>query len=192
MKAMIYSVYDIEFNYKKCLEEFKKAEVGFTLVNKTRKIIEVSGGLAITNSIHEMYIKSILEDYVRVNRKKYGISSYQHKNLVKKYKSPLKLKKIIDDLELDLTEGFNLKKEGLASNFSHLNSYEAILTTIIMQRDDRNHYLHGDFSFNRDIEIDFYKEKIVQFQQLHSFMLGVTYYSFNQNKFNLPNLLLKL
>ncbi len=188
---MTYSVYDIEFNYKKCLEEFKKTEVDFTLVNKTRKIIEVSGGLAVTNSIHEMYIKSILSDYTRVNQKKYGLSSYHYKNLVEKYKSPLKLKKFITDLELDLTESFNLKKDGLSSNFSHLNSYEAILTTITMQRDDRNNYLHGDFSFNKDIEIEFYKEKIVQFQQLHSFIIEVAYYSFNQNKFNLPNLLLK-
>ncbi|EPS48957.1 hypothetical protein CFSAN002368_18691 [Clostridium botulinum A1 str. CFSAN002368] len=115
--------------------------------------------------------------------------SYQKikKQLIRKYKSPKGINGFVQLLNLDLNEAFQLNKLEIKDKF-FINSVDNLINILEMQRDVRNDYLHGDFNFDDDILFEIFKDNILDFQEIHSFILKITRYSFLNSLNNLPDI----
>lgn len=179
-----YSSLDVIEKYELVFKELIIDEEEYDLNNDYRKLIDMVGGLGLTNSIHEKFIKCILSEYSRL----YGLSNTKKEKLVKKYKTPNKIKDFAQDLRLDLEEAFALQKGSIQSKYAYITNVESILSVVSDQRKIRNDYLHGDFNFNDNIGYELYCQQITQFQELHNFIFKIFRYSFIRNIDLLPEL----
>jgi len=91
-------------------------------------------------------------------------------------------------LNLNLNEAFELNKIDIQKKFKIINSVDNLISILSMQRDIRNDYLHGDFNFDDDISFETFKENILDFQQIHNFILKIIRYSFLNNISKLPDI----
>lgn len=170
-------------SYDSIFKKFINKSDEYNKLDNSGKLIFLVAGLGLTNSIHERFIKSIIYEYTNI----YKLSENKKKNLVRKYKSPKGIKSFIQLFELNLNEAFELNKQEIKDEF-FIDSVENLISILDVQRDVRNDYLHGDFNFDDNIVFEMFKENILDFQKIHSFILKITRYSFMNNLTNLPDI----
>ncbi len=180
-----YSSLDVIEKYELVFRELIIDEEKYDINNNHRKLIDMVGGLGLTNSIHEKFIKCILFEYSRLHT----LSNAKTDILIRKYKAPNKIKEFAQDLRLDLEEAFSLEKASIQNKFSYITNVESILSVVSDQRQIRNNYLHGDFNFVDSISYELYCQQITQFQEIHNFIFKIFRYSFNKNIDSLPELI---
>lgn len=180
-----YSSLDVIEKYDLIFRELLIGEEEYDLNTDYRKLIDMVGGLGLTNSIHEKFVKCIISEYSRLHT----LSNNKKGKLVKKYKTPNKIKDFAEDLQLDLDEAFNLEKESIQDKYAYITNVESILSVVSEQRKIRNDYLHGDFNFIDTISYELYCQQITQFQELHNFIFKIFRYSFTRNMNLLPELI---
>lgn len=181
---MNYSINDILIFYNSLFKVFEKKEKIFENEGKNKQIIYTASGLSLTNSIHEMFIKSFLENHKKIH----GFTSKDQDDLTEKYKSPGKIIKFISDLNLDVDEAFRLYRKEIQRDFSIIRNFREIIVNMRTQRKIRNDFNHGDFSITNEITREVYNTEIVKFQKLHSFLLKIIYYSYSKDPFICNNL----
>lgn len=178
MMDITYSTTETLEAYEVIFKEFKTRYKKYSKLNKEEKLIYFTSGLGITNSIHENFVKCILEKYSKI----YELSKNKKSNIIRGYKGTKSLKGFIGLFDLNLNEAFSL--EYLAED--SIESVESILTAIGNQKDIRNEYLHGDINFKKEIsEIDF-NENVIEYQKLHIKILKLIEYTFDSNISSLP------
>ena len=174
---MTYSITDILSFYKNIEDSFIKTYENLKNVTYKEQFLNLSGGLAATNSIHEMFIKSILKRH----QGQHEISSSKYAKLVRKYKSPIDFRKFIIDLELDLDEAFLFYIEDLKKDFPYISTLDEVIATIKLQRESRNKYLHGEFSLEGPFSFNLYENEVINFRKLHFFLITLVDYSYTKN-----------
>lgn len=174
------SLYEILERYSLVFKEFKKKD--YETLNKNHKLIYFVSGLGLSNSVHEKFIKKILDNY----SKQYIVSNNQIAKILRKYKSTKELENFAIELGLDLEEAFNMKKDDIPNN--HISEIGEVFEALNLQKDIRNDYLHGDFMFLNEIQKNFFLENIVEYQKKHVFLLEVFRYSFDSNIHRLNNM----
>ncbi len=179
-----YSSLDTIEKYELVFRELKVNEEEYDTNNVHRKLIDLVGGLGLTNSVHEKFIKCIISEYCRL----YSLSNTKRNKLIHKYKAPNKIKDFAQDLQLDLDEAFDLEKASIQGKYAYITNVESILSVVSEQRSIRNDYLHGDFNFVDNIGYELYCQQITQFQEIHNFIFKIFRYSFNKNFDSLPEL----
>jgi len=182
--ATSYSSLDTIDNYEFLFKEFKIKFDKYADFEKRKRLIYFSAGLGLSNSFHEKFIKSIIEEYKMFH----SLSNSKKKDIIWNHKAPGTTKRFVDLLELDLDESFNLYKEDIQSKFSHIDSFDSVIAVISEQRDIRNNYMHGDFDFLDEIEAETFKDNIIDFQIIHHFIIKLIRYSFYKNKDKLPDI----
>lgn len=179
-----YSSLDTIEKYDLVFRELMINEENYDLNNRHRKLIDMVGGLGLSNSIHEKFVKCVLTEYSRL----YSLSNTKKDRLIRKYKAPNRIKEFAQDLQLDLEEAFNLEKASIQNKYAYITNVESMLIVISDQRQIRNNYMHGDFNFVDNINYDLYCQQIIQFQEIHNFIFKIFRYSFNKNIDSLPEL----
>jgi hypothetical protein len=179
-----YSSLDTIDEYSNIFRQFCSSEIDFMALHKNRKLIDLTAGLGLSNSIHERYIKSILNEYMEIH----DLSNRVFTRLVKNYKAPQKIKDFALLLNIDLEEGFNLYKNEINTKYPLIDNKENLLLLITDQRYLRNNYMHGDFNFNDIIEYNIFKQFVLEFQDQHNYVLKIFKYSFNKYLDSLPDL----
>lgn len=182
---IVYSSNDTIEKYTTLFSNFCEVEEKFNDISNDRRLIDFSAGLALTNSIHERFIKCIIEEYSRA--KNIELSNTKKDKIIKKYKTPKSINAFINLLHLDVGEGFEFYKNELDGNL--ITSFENIISVIKEQRDIRNSYLHGDFNFEDMIVYDDFYSNLVLFQKYHVTMFKIIRYSFTSNVDKLPEIL---
>lgn len=170
-------------SYNSVFRKFDKKLEEFGMLDNQSKLIFLIAGLGLTNSIHERFVKSIIYEYNNVHE----LSENVKKRLIRQYKSPKGIKGFVQLLNLDLNEAFELNKIEIKDNF-FIDSIDNLINVVELQRDVRNDYLHGDFNFHDDIVFEIFKDNILDFQKIHSFILKITRYSFIKNLNSLPDI----
>lgn len=183
-----YSTYDTIEKYDMLFDHFEKDITNYYSLNKNKQLIYLTAGLGLTNSIHERFMKSILIEYTKVHK----LSNKRKRSFIERYKSPNNIKDFISILDLNLEESFELRKAEILASIDIIDSVESLLGRIIIQRDIRNNYLHGDFNFSDEIVFEKFKEHIIDFQQVHSWSLKIIRESFTKNLSSLPDISDKL
>lgn len=183
-----YSTLDTIESYDRLFYDFSNRREQYDLLNKNKRLIYLAAGLGLSNSIHEKFIKSVIEEYKAV----YSLSNNKRNKIINTYKAPKKVKEFVELFGLNLDEAFELNKLEIQSKFNIIDSVDNLLNIISEQRDVRNNYLHGDFNFSEDILFDTFKMHIIEFQELHSFILKIIRYSFISNRENLPDISLAI
>lgn len=178
---LTYSTLDTISNYEDLFREFHN----YQELDKNKKLIYFTSGLGLSNSIHEKFIKSIIHEYNNLFR---SLSNTRKEKIIRAYKTPNQIQNFINLLNLDLKEAFNLNLDKIREKYSHINSFESLISNISIQRGKRNDYLHGDFNFSDTIEDITFKENILDFQELHKFLFDLVRYSFYNDISNLPDL----
>ncbi|KGN00949.1 hypothetical protein IRP63_12240 [Clostridium botulinum] len=182
--AIEYSTIETIQSYDSLFEKFCNNVKKYEKLDKRSRLIYLTAGLGLSNSIHEKFIKSILYEYMKV----YELSNRKKEKAIKKYKTPKMTADFIQLLHLNLNEAFELNRIDIQKKFNIINSVDNLMSILSMQRDTRNDYLHGDFNFYDDISFETFKENIIDFQEVHSFILKITRYSFLKNINNLPDI----
>lgn len=181
--AIEYSSNETIQNYDIVFKKFHEKIKDYSNLDKHSKLIYLTAGLGLTNSIHERFIKSIINEYTEL----YELSENKKKTIISKYKSPKAIKDFIELLSLDLNEAFELNKLEIKDIFC-IDSVDNLINILQVQRNIRNNYLHGDFNFHEDIVIEIFNKNILEFQEIHSFILKITRYSFIKNLDILPDI----
>lgn len=181
-----YSSLDTISEYEFLFTEFICNENEYCNLNDNRKLIDFSAGLGLTNSIHEKFVKSIFKEYKFQDG--HNLSKTQYDRYTKKYKSPKKIKEFANLFNLDLNTGYNLLRNEIQLQHPFINSLDNLLNVICEQRDIRNDYLHGDFEISLDIVYSTFNENVVDFQNLHNYILKIFRYSFMESLNELPDL----
>ncbi len=179
-----YSTIETIQSYDNLFEKFCNDSENYENLDKSSRLIYLAAGLGLSNSIHEKFIKSIIYEYMKI----YELSNTKKEKVIKKYKTPKKIVDFIELLHLNLNEAFELNKIDIQKKFNIINSIDNLMSILSLQRDIRNDYLHGDFNFYDDISFETFKENIIDFQEVHNFILKITRYSFLQNINNLPDI----
>ncbi len=174
-------------SYNNIFKKFKEKINNYDELDNHNKLIYLIAGLGLSNSIHEKFIKCIVNDYCRLHE----LSNNKKNAIIRKYKSPKGIKQFVELLTLDLNEAFNLNEMEIKKKLC-INSVDNLIYILEVQRDTRNDYLHGDFNFDDEILIDKFKENIIDFQQAHSFMLTIIRYSFLQKINDIPDISYKI
>ena len=181
--AIEYSSSETIESYNSTFRRFNEKIASFDTLDNQSKLIFLIAGLGLTNSIHERFIKSIIYEYTTIHQ----LSENAKKKLIRQYKSPKGIKGFVRLLNLDLNEAFELNKIEIKDEF-FIDSVDNLINVVELQRDVRNDYLHGDFNFNDDIVFEIFKDNILDFQKIHSFILKITRYSFIKNLNSLPDI----
>lgn len=181
--AIEYSSNETIQSYDNVFKKFNEKIGNYNELDNHSKLIYLTAGLGLTNSIHERFIKSIVNEYTNL----YELSENKKKLIIKRYKSPKGIKGFVELLSLDLREAFELNKLEIKDKF-FVDSVDNLINMLGVQRDVRNDYLHGDFNFHDEIVFEIFKDNILEFQQIHSFILKITRYSFINNLNNLPDI----
>lgn len=182
--AIEYSTIETIQSYDSLFEEFCNDSKSYDRLDKNSRLIYLAAGLGLSNSIHERFIKSIIYEYMKV----YGLSIRKKERVVKKYKAPTMILDFVNLLNLNLNEAFELNKIDIQKRFKIIDSVDNLISILSIQRDIRNDYLHGDFNFYDEISFETFKENIIDFQQIHNFILKIVRYSFLNSITNLPNI----
>lgn len=182
--AIDYSTLDTIQNYDSLFKEFYNQRESYNELDNNSRLIYLTAGLGLTNSIHEKFIKSMIAEYINI----YKLSNKKREKVIQRYKSPNKLIEFVELLQLDLNEAFEFMKRDIQEKFELINSVESLMSILKEQRNNRNDYLHGDFNFSDEILLDTFQENIIDFQEVHNFILKITRYSFIKNRDNLPNI----
>jgi len=167
--------------YTTLFNEFADIEDEYVQLTNNRHLIDFSAGLALTNSIHERFVKSIFSDYAKTHT----LSNTKKEKLIKLYKAPQKADSFVILFNLNLEEGFNLYRPDLPEE-NVITSFENILTIIKEQRGIRNKYMHGDFNFTDSIIYTEFHKNLIDFQKYHVIMLKIIRYSFYNSINELP------
>lgn len=181
---MSYLISDILSFYRNIEETFIKTYENLEHVTYKEQFLNLSAGLAATNSIHEMFIKSIL----RRHQNQHTISNTKYETLLKRYKSPVALKKFILALNLNLEEAFFLYLEELQKDFPYISKLDDVVGSIELQRASRNKYLHGDFPLEGPLSLALYESEVIKFRKLHFFLIKLIDYSYTKNYDIIPDL----
>lgn len=179
-----YSTIETIQSYDILFEKFCSDSESYKNLDKSSRLIYLTAGLGLSNSIHERFIKSIIYEYMKI----YELSNTKKEKVIKRYKAPKKIVEFVELLDLNLNEAFELNKIDIQGKFTLINSIDNLINILSLQRDIRNYYLHGDFNFYDDILFETFKENIIDFQQMHNFILKITRYSFIKNIGNLPDI----
>ncbi|KEI94807.1 hypothetical protein [Clostridium botulinum] len=182
--AIEYSTIETIQSYDSLFKKFCNDSESYKNLDKSSRLIYLAAGLGLSNSIHEKFIKSVIYEYMKI----YELSNTKKEEVIKKYKAPQKIADFIQLLHLDLNEAFELNKIDIQKKFKIINSIDNLMSILSLQRDIRNDYLHGDFNFYDDIPFENFKENIIDFQEVHNFILKITRYSFIQNINSLPDI----
>ncbi len=182
--AVEYSMIETIQNYDTLFRKFCNDTESYANLDKDSRLIYLTAGLGLSNSIHEKFIKSIIHEYMKI----YELSNNKRKIAIKIYKAPKKIVEFVELLHLDLNEAFELNKIDIQKKFTLINSLDNLMSILSQQRDIRNEYLHGDFNFYDDILFETFKENIIDFQEIHNFILKITRYSFIKNIDKLPDI----
>lgn len=174
--------------YDVLFEKFYNDNESYEILDNSDKLIYLAAGLGLSNSIHERFIKSVIAEYMKI----YELSNTKKKEAIYKYKTPKQIVNFVTLLHLDLNEAFELNKGDLQRKFSLINSVDNLMDILNIQRDTRNDYLHGDFNFYDEILFDTFKENIIDFQEIHNFVLKIIRYSFINSIDNLPDISISL
>jgi|GEM_PF-2257892 len=183
-----YSTLDTIQNYDILFEKFYYDNQSYEILDKNSRLIFLSAGLGLSNSIHEKFIKSIIEEYIRIHQ----LSTTKKKEAIRRFKAPKQIIAFVQLLSLDLNEAFKLNKIDIQEKFDHIDSVDSLMSILNLQRDIRNDYLHGDFNFNDEILFNSFKENIIDFQKIHNFVLKITRYSFINNIDHIPDISVNL
>jgi hypothetical protein len=186
--TVIYSTIDTIDEYEILFHEFHIKYTTYSVSEINHNLIYLAAGLGLSNSIHEKFIKCIIEDYIRINR----LSNTKKKKLINSYKAPNKIKDFVTLLGLDLVEAFDLMKLDIQANYSHIDSFYSVIAVISDQRNIRNDYLHGDFNILDEIDLSVFQENIIDFQKIHNFLFKMIRYSFLKNITSLPDISLSI
>ncbi|EPB8193494.1 TPA: hypothetical protein I9089_002760 [Clostridium perfringens] len=181
--AIEYSSNETIQSYDTVFRKFHEKIKDYSDLDNHSKLIYLTAGLGLTNSIHERFIKSIVNEYTEL----YELSESKKKKIIRSYKSPKGIKGFVELLSLDLNEAFELSKLEIKDKLC-IDSVDNLINILAIQRDVRNDYLHGDFNFHEEIVFEIFKENILEFQQIHSFILKITRYSFIKNLDKLPDI----
>lgn len=179
-----YSTLDTIEEYDNLFRDFHIEYSNYSILNKNKNLIYLSAGLGLSNSIHEKFIKSIIEEYMQI----IPLSNNRKGDIIRKYKAPNKINELVILLGLNLNEAFNLMQVDIQTNHPYISSYQNLISYISLQRNIRNNYMHGDFSILDDITISIFKENVLDFQEIHNFLFKMIRYSFLTNRSTLPNL----
>lgn len=182
--AIDYSTIDTIENYDILFSKFHNDNDSFEILDKSSKLIYLAAGLGLSNSIHEKFIKSMIEEYTGIHE----LSNNKKKMAIQRYKAPKRLIEFVMLLQLDLNEAFELMKIEIQEEYNLINSVDNLMEILKDQRTSRNDYLHGDFNFSDEILFDSFKVNIIDFQQIHNFILKITRYSFIKNIAMLPDI----
>lgn len=161
---------DIIDYYNKTFDLLENEIEYFENKNIYAQIQLYTSGLALSNSIHEMFITSLL--------KSLQLSNNKISRIIKAYKSPIAIDKFIELLHLDLTEPFNLNKHKVTLETITLNTYQDLIHFIKEQRIARNNYLHGSYDMNSRISKEDYYKNIIDYQKSHCMLMTLISYSF--------------
>jgi len=183
--AIEYSTIETIQSYDSLFEKICNYSKNYNDFDKNSKLIYLAAGLGLSNSIHEKFIKSILHEYMKI----YNLSHRKREKAIKTYKAPKKIVDFVNLLNLNLDEAFELNKIDIQKKYKIINSVDNLIN---MQRDIRNDYLHGDFNFYDDISFETFKENVIDFQQIHNFVLKIIRYSFLNSINNLPDISVNL
>lgn len=183
-----YSTIDTIENYDTLFRKFHDYINNYEALDSSSKLIYLTAGLGLSNSIHERFIKSIFEEYGKLHE----LSKTKKQKAINSYKAPKKVISFVTLLELDLNEAFELNKIDIQQKFALINTLDNLMDILNNQREIRNDYLHGDFNFNDEIVFDIFNQNIIQFQEIHNFILKIIRYSFIKNIDVLPNISNKL
>lgn len=164
---------DIVDFYNNIFGKIKSNFQEFENLQDYEQIYNYTAGLAISNSIHEMFIINML--------KKLQLSNTKIEKIRKKYKSPSEIQNFIELLDLNLTESFNLKKDSVTLKTFILSEYRTLIEFITEQKKIRNSYLHGDYNITKKISKEEFEKFIIDYQASHSLLINLLIYSFNQN-----------
>lgn len=181
---MDYSINDILDFYKNISFNFNNRSIQLDYLETNDQLIEMLGGLALTNSVHEMFIKSVLNDHRAINE----FSNSKNNTLIKLFKSPKDLKQFIEKTELDLTSAFSIYREEIKEVAPEISEYGELLEILVNQRVIRNDFLHGDFSFEQPIQKTLFDNEVVKFQKIHYLLLKIINYSYIANSDNIASL----
>lgn len=182
--ATEYSTIETIQNYENLFKNFFNYLDGYDNLDKNSKLIYLSAGLGLSNSIHEKFIKSILYENMKICK----LSRRKIKKLINKYKAPNQIEDFVKLLHLNLEEAFELNKIDIQKKYNIIDSVENLISVLNIQREIRNEYLHGDFNFHEDISFETFKDNIIDFQEIHNFILKIIRYSFLSNMDNLPDI----
>lgn len=186
--AIDYSTIDTIENYDILFEKFYNDNDSYEILDKSSKLIYLAAGLGLSNSIHEKFIKSMITEYINIHE----LSNTKRDIVIRRYKAPNKLIDFVELLDLDLNEAFEFMKIDIQGKFQLINSVDNLMGILKDQRNNRNDYLHGDFNFSDEILFDTFKENIIDFQEVHNFILKITRYSFIKNINSLPDISMSL
>lgn len=182
--AIDYSIIDTIENYDTLFKKFHNDNQSYGTLDTGSRLIYLTAGLGLSNSIHERFIKSMIEEYIKIH----GLSKTKKKKIIDGYKAPKKVISFVTLLGLDLNEAFELNKIDIQEKFTLINSIDNLMEILNDQREIRNDYLHGDFNFNDEIIFETFNENIIEFQEIHNFILKIIRYSFIKNIDNLPDI----
>ena len=181
-----YSTLETIEEYETLFKHFHKQYENYSDLDRDKRLIYLSAGLALSNSIHEKFVKSIVNEYEEYKNTK--LSEKDKEKVIRFYKAPKSIKILVEKLNLNLEESFNLIKESIQESYSYIDSFSSLFIVISEQRSIRNDYLHGDFNFSDEIESNIFKLNILDFQQKHNFLFKIIRNSFLNGFLNLPNI----
>lgn len=176
-KTYINSSIDIIDFYNSSFLKINNKFSDFENLDHHDKILYFTAGLALSNSIHEAFITSLLEQL--------RLTSNTIAKIKKVYKGPLSIENFICLLKLDLSESFEINKHKLNTQLIIINDFKNIVNFIKEQRGIRNQYLHGDYNINSSIPSIDFQTNLIEYQKVHSFLFSMILYSFNKNKINI-------
>ncbi|MCB2300863.1 hypothetical protein [Clostridium tagluense] len=182
--AIEYSTIETIQNYDTLFQKFYNDNISYKNLDKGDILIFFAAGLGLSNSIHEKFIKGIIEEYIKIH----ALSNRKKEKIIKRFKAPKQIVDLVALLDLDLNEAFELNKVDIQEKFVLINSVDNLMDILNVQRDTRNDYLHGDFNFDDEILFNTFKENIIDFQEIHNFILKITRYSFFKNIENIPDI----
>lgn len=181
-----YSTLETIEEYEIVFREFYDKYNNYSDLDKNHRLIYLTAGLGLSNSIHEKFIKSIIFEYEDFKNDK--LSKNQKQRVISNYKTLQNIEKFVNILNLNLNESFDLRIEEIPRNYSHINSVSNLISIICEQRKIRNDYLHGDFNFSDEIDSEIFKDNILNFQTLHNLLFKMIRESFLNNILDLPNI----
>lgn len=178
-KTYTNNVTDIIDFYNKVFKKIADKYVIFESLDHHNQILYFTAGLALSNSIHETFITTLLEEL--------KLSKNKTEEIKKSYKGPLSIEGFIKLLKLDLEEPFNLQKEILKPEITTISNLKNITDFIKEQRSIRNDYLHGDYDIKLRISLADFENNLIKYQKIHNFLFSLIIYSFNKNKVNIKS-----
>lgn len=178
MKNDIFELQEIIDFQEKYIEILSKAGKFDEKSLNEERILTLISGLAISNSLYEMFIKKIIEIHLK-NKKNITDIEEERKRLLKE-KSISKLEFFLRKMKLDFENSFILFLKEIQEIFDFIRDKETLISQFIVCYTSRCEYIHGDFNLLKEITYKLYEKEVIKSMKLQNITLKIIKSSFSQ------------